>query len=419
MPDTAVARTTDFRAVAGLTGQRLLTWVTPVSRAAPVAFKVPMLRAPTILVAVVLVLLAVGIVMLASTTSGDRTGKKAVPAKVVKRQLAWLAIAVAAGVGSAMLDYHRWRQFAIPLAAATAIALAAVFVPHVGWGTKGARRWVQAGPVRGQPSEMAKLASVVMLASWMTYAGARAARLKEGLLKPLGMMGVLLALIMAEPDFGTTFLIGATGMAVMFVGGARIPHLLTAGAAGAVGFVVAILHDPVRMRRFFAFIDPDRYPKEAYQLRQSLDAFILGGVSGTGLGGSVQKHGYLPEARTDFIFSIVGEELGLRITILVLVLFVVFFICGTAISTRAPDTFGRLLGFGITTTTALQAAMNIAVVTGCMPTKGLPLPFISAGGSNLVVAMISVGILVNIALHSERPVPDDHTRVIKDSVHWA
>lgn len=377
-----------------------------------------MWRAPTILVAAILVLVAIGVVMLASAGGAD-AGRQAAPPHFLEKQLVWLVVAIAAGAASAVaIDYHWWRKLAVPLAVVSVIGLAAVFVPHVGCKVNGARRWVQFFGLRGQPSEFAKFAVIVALATWMTHAGRRAYSLKDGLIIPIGILSVILVLIMGEPDYGTTLLVALAGMTIMLLGGTRILHLFVVGSTGAVFFLLAILHSPERMRRFFAFLDPGQFPEEGYQLRQSLNAFVLGGGSGSGLGRSLQKYGYLPEARTDFIFPIIGEELGVVATITVCVLFVVFFICGMIISLRASDTFGRLLGLGITVMITAQAAINVGVVTGCLPTKGLPLPFISAGGSNLVVALLCSGVLVNIALHSEGTVVDDHTKVIKDSVHW-
>lgn len=374
-----------------------------------------MWRAPTILVVAILLLVAIGIVMIASAGGGRAT----VPSHFLQKQLVWLVVAVAAGVTSAVLiDYHWWRKLAIPLMIVAVIALAAVFIPHVGCRVNGARRWVQIGMLRGQPSEFAKFAVIVALASWMTHAGSRAARLKEGLVIPIGFLSVILALIMAEPDYGTALLVALAGMTVMLLGGSRILHLFVVAVTGGVLFLLAILHNEERMRRFFAFLDPAQFQAEGYQLRQSLNALILGGWNGVGLGKSVQKYGYLPEARTDFILPIIGEELGAVATLAVVLLFVVVFVCGIVISGKASDTFGKLLGFGITVMITLQAAINVGVVTGCLPTKGLPLPFISAGGSSLVVALLCSGVLVNIALHSEGTVEDEHTRAVKDSVHW-
>lgn len=380
-----------------------------------------MWKIQSILVAIVLALLALGIVMLASTSSvkGDSTHND--PQYYLNRQMVWLGVALIAGLISAfVIDYHWWRKVAIPLSLFSIVLLGLVFVPHFGMNVSGASRWIKIGSFRiGQPSELAKLASVVMLASWMTHAGSRANRLKEGLIYPLSGLGVMLILILLEPDFGTTLLVGLVGMAVMFVGGSRISHLVVAGALGVSAFALRLMQNPERMGRIMAFINPEAFPEDAYHLRQSLNAFILGGKWGVGLDDSLQKHFYLPEAHTDFILAIIGEELGVVATMLVVALFVGLMVCGMIISLRSNDMFGRLLGFGLSMSIGLQAAINVGVVTGCLPTKGLPLPFISAGGSSLVISVASVGILMNIARHISGDVNDSHSRAIKDATHWA
>lgn len=379
-----------------------------------------MWRVAGVLVAIVLVLLALGAVMLASTGSVKGGEMHGDPLYYIKKQAIWMVMAFIAAVVSALaIDYHWWRALAVPVFILAVVGLTLVFVPGVGCMVGGARRWIRIGGFRvGQPSEFAKFAVIVILASWMSLMGRKAGRITHGLLMPLCLMGVMLSLIMLEPDYGTTFLVGLTGMAVMFAGGSRPLHLVMAGLVGASGFAWAVMHNEVRYGRIMAFLSPERYPKEAYQLRQSLDAFILGGGWGAGLGESVQKHNYLPEAQTDFILAIIGEELGFPATIMVAVLFAAFFVCGLIIAVKASDAFGRLLAFGITTMISLQAAINVGVVTGCLPTKGLPLPFISAGGSSLVMTMFCVGVLLNVARHAAGRVDDEHTKPIKDNVHW-
>ena len=205
---------------------------------------------------------------------------------------------------------------------------------------------------------------------------------------------------------------------MMYLGGARFGHLATAAVSGLVLIALAIAHNENRMNRFLAFINPERHAKDyAFQLLQSLHAFVMGGADGVGFGQSLQKQFYLPEAHTDFIFAILGEELGLPASLGVLLLFLGLCVCGMRIAFRAADQFGRLLAFGVTLMVTLQAAINIGVVTGCLPTKGLALPFISFGGSSLVVTFAMVGVLANIARQTEADPRRDETRYIHDQTH--
>jgi cell division protein FtsW len=240
----------------------------------------------------------------------------------------------------------------------------------------------------------------------------------KGMIVPLGILGVNLLLIFIEPDFGTTLLIATVGMAMMFVAGVKFSYLLVAALAGLTGFFLAVMRNAERMRRIIAFLNPEKYARhEAYQLWNAIYAFVIGGGTGVGLGQSLQKRFYLPEAHTDFIFAIIGEELGLAASLLVVVLFLAILICGIRISLHAPDGFSRLLGFGLTLMITLQAVINIAVVTGCMPTKGLPLPFISFGGSSMIISMAMIGILINIGRAGITD-EDIERRAIKDRGHW-
>lgn len=269
-----------------------------------------------------------------------------------------------------------------------------------------------------QPSELAKFSIVVFLAWWMARIQRHAGELKRGLIWPLFGLGLCLGLIFIEPDFGTTMLIGVVGMTMMFVGGTRMTYLAVAAVTGLAGFTLAVMQNAERMRRITAFLNPEKYAlDEAHQLLMAIYAFVVGGPYGVGLGQGLQKHSYLPEAHTDFIFAIIGEELGLVFSLLVVILFLAFFLCGLRISLRAPDQFGRLLGFGITLMITVQAAINIGVVTGSLPTKGLPLPFISFGGSSLFMTLGMVGVLLNIASQVADGGREDETRYIKDSTH--
>ena len=367
------------------------------------------------LLTMVVALLALGIVMLASSSSVKGLNELHDPLFFMKRQLVWLFIAVVGAVCVARFDYHWWRKVAIPLAAVSLTLLVLVFVPGIGYKAGGSFRWLRLGPFTFQPSELAKFAVVIALASWMTYSGRRVTRLKDGTVLPLIGLGVVLGLLLLEPDYGATFLVGAVGMLILFAGGARWSYLTVAGAAGACLFAAAVMQNEVRMKRILAFLMPEKYPVQAYHLQQSKVAFMVGQLHGVGLGDSMQKQLYLPEPHTDFIFAIIGEELGFLATGTVVLLFLGLLTCGLIISTKAPDTFGRLLGFGLTMMLCVQAAINIGVVIGCLPTKGISLPFISYGGSNLLISLASVAVLANIALHSLKPTPDPHVKPIRDS----
>ncbi|MFH0879705.1 MAG: putative lipid II flippase FtsW, partial [Lentisphaerota bacterium] len=377
-----------------------------------------MWKTASILVGIALALMTLGIVMLASTSIIQGQSVFHDPNYFLKRQMIWLVIGAVAAAITSRIDYHIWRTFAVPLMLVCVALLVLVLIPHVGTSVKGSSRWLRLGPVNFQPSELAKLSSVILLAWWMARIQRRADEFKRGLFIPLGFLGVILMLIFVEPDFGTTMLIALVGMTMMFVGGSRFSYLLVAGLLGFVAFGLAIMQNAERMRRITAFLNPEKYSQdEAFQLLNAIYAFVIGGGMGTGLGQGLQKRFYLPEAHTDFIFAIVGEEMGMLASLAVVALFIGFFLCGVRISFRAPDKFGKLLGFGITLMITLQAAINIGVVTGCLPTKGLPLPFISFGGSSLLISLSMVGILINIARQASAVMNSKDSNYIQDASH--
>ena len=376
-----------------------------------------MRRTTGTLLFIVAMLLAIGMVMLASTSSVRAAATFHDPYFFLKRQVLWMAIGLLIGLGVLRFDYHWWQKAVIPLSVVAVLLLVLVLVPGVGVRIGGGRRWLRMGPLTIQPSELAKIALVMVLAWWMTKPGRRVGIFLEGILAPCAAIGVVVVLLIAEPDFGTLVLCFLVGMSLVFVGGANWKHLLGLGTLGVIPLAAFVINDPVRFKRILAFLWPDRYPEISYHLIQSKMAFIRGGLFGVGLGESIQKQFYLPEAHTDFILAIVGEELGLVATGAVILLFGGVLVCGLLISSKAPDPFGRLLGFGLTMMLALQAAMNVAVVTGCMPTKGLPLPFISYGGSSMVASLAMICILLNIARHCQPGVKDKHTTTIWDRVH--
>lgn len=312
----------------------------------------------------------------------------------LKRQLLWLGFGIVAAIFVSRWDYRRWKTLAQPLALLSVLLLVLVLI--FGRRINGCQRWLQVGPINFQPSELAKLAIVLMLAYWYDRVPLRAGRLKEGLIVPGVGLGVVMLLILKEPDFGTTALIGAVGWIILFLAGADKRWLFGAAIGGAVLLFMYVRFDPHRWELVMAWWDPEGHPKLAYHYLQAKNAYVLGGLTGVGYLNSSSKHLYLPEVHTDFVLPILGEEFGLLGTLSVVALFTGFFVCGTRIGLRVPDLFGRILGLGITILITLQAMFNICVVTGIFPTKGLALPFFSYGGSNLLVTLVECGILVSV-----------------------
>src|SRR4029077_5981327 len=277
------------------------------------------------------------------------------------------------------------------------IALALCFVPHLGMRINGSPRWGGIGQFGFQPSEIAKVAAVFFLAAWFSPREKTRNTLFRGLLFPLTLVSLLLALIVTEVDLGTTVLIGATALVVMFVAGANPIWLGLVSLTGMGGILFFATQISQRMGRLAAFVNPERFKEDAgLQQMQALIAWGSGGMEGLGLGNGRQKMLYLPYAHTDFIFPMIGEELGLRVSLAVVFLFVVIVVCGMMIALHAKDRFGLLLGCGIVCLIGLQAAVNIGVTTSLLPNKGLSLPFISYGGSNLVECLFGIGLLLNI-----------------------
>ena len=344
----------------------------------------------------VLGMLVIGIVMLFSTSAfaKDSHGDMYF---FIKRQAVWLAVGLIVCTVAGLVDYHFWLRtwwiwFGLAL-----VALAFCFVPHFGMRINGSRRWVSLGPVTFQPSEIAKVAAVFFLAAWFANREKESGKIVPGFIIPFAIVSTALLLIVMEVDLGTTALIGATMFVIMFVAGTRpaLLGLLSLGGLGGILFVAT--HMSERMGRLAAFMDPERFKDDAgLQQMQALIAWGSGGMEGLGLGNGRQKMLYLPYAHTDFIFPMIGEELGLRMSLLVVFLFVVIIVCGMMIALHAKDRFGLLLGCGIVSLLGLQAAVNIGVTTSLLPNKGLPLPFVSYGGSNLAACLFGVGLLLNI-----------------------
>ncbi len=347
-------------------------------------------------------LLAFGMVMLYSS-SMTQTG-----AHYLILQGVWAAVGILGCTAAALCDYRWLKKCSWLIFIAAVVALVLVLIPGVGVYKNGSRRWFDLGIANFQPSEAAKLALIVILA-WYGEKYQREIRtFYRGMVIPGCIIGAVLIPIFLEPDRGTTILLGAVAGLMLLLAGVRWFYFAPPAVLGAGLMALALWSDPVRMRRILSWLNPEETKDGAgYQAWQAMIALGSGGVSGLGMGNSRQKLGFIPEHHTDFIFSIIGEEMGLIATTGVIVGFVVFILCGVYIAWHARDVFGLLLGSGITFLIGLQAFINIGVVTSALPNKGLPLPFISYGGSSLLLMLFAIGVLISIARHGGAPVHDD------------
>jgi cell division protein FtsW len=350
-----------------------------------------------LLLIVMLGLIALGLVMLTSTSAMLAPSDMAAVYGNLRKQCVWLVIGGVACVFLSRYDYQRLLPFAPWLAGLAGVLLALCLVKHIGVTVNGSPRWLKVAGWTYQPSEFAKLALIIYLSWWMGKNQRQTRELGRGFLLPIACTIPLLGLVYKQQDLGTTAIMLGIVVIMMFCAGARLIYLLPVPVMGIAAIVLTSVFIPQRLARWMAFLHPEMYKSGAgYQQLQALIALGSGGLWGLGLGNSVQKMYYLPEVNTDFVFPIIGEELGMWVTLAIVLSFLVMTLCGGWITLHAPDTSGVLLGTGITVMIALQAMMNLAVVTSLMPCKGLPLPFISYGGSNLLTCLAGIGILFNL-----------------------
>jgi cell division protein FtsW len=363
----------------------------------------------TLLIATLL-LLGLGLVMVFSASANMSEERFGSAYLFLRKQVVWDVLGMGALFLCMRIDYHRWQKVALGLLVIAFVLLAAVLV--IGPVVKGARRWIPLGFMNIQPSEVAKLAIIVWLADYLDRHRSQITDLRKGFLPPLIVLGLLCGLILKEPDLGTPMLLGVTGFFLLFLAGARTLHIFMTMGAAALPLYYELFHVGYRYRRLMAFMDPwANASGTGYQLTQSLLAFGSGGLLGKGLGASQLKLFYLPDPHTDFIFPVIGEELGFIGAMTVILLFMFWGARGWHIAKRAPDLFGQLMAAGITCWVLLQAAINMGVSCGLFPTKGLPLPFVSFGGSSLIITMAAVGILLNISARTQaRPAPNRRDR---------
>ncbi len=312
-----------------------------------------------------------------------------------KRQLVWAVIGLGAMLAASRTDYNRLKEWVRPILIVTALCLAAALMSRP---IAGVRRWLRFGPIGLQPAEFAKLASVIFLAYYLDRKHSKTGGLAHGVLIPMSVVGVLLVLIAAGPDIGTPALMFAVAVLLLFIGGSKVHYLLGLLPVALAVLAYEVHKYPYRMKRMLTFLSPFENARgHGYQLAQSILAVGSGGWFGKGFGASQLKLMYLPTPHTDFIFPVICEELGLLGALAMLGLFATLLVRGLRIARAAPNLFGTLLAAGITFTICLQAFFNVGMAIGILPTKGIPLPFVSFGGSSLLATLLGIGILLNIS----------------------
>ncbi|MFU8848140.1 MAG: FtsW/RodA/SpoVE family cell cycle protein [Opitutales bacterium] len=362
---------------------------------APLVSRNPFKHLPPVgffLCLIVLALTFLGLVVLFSASQSMHED----PTTLLRKQVIWLVIASFIGVFAFLVNLEALRSWVYLLGAGSLLLLALVLVPGIGVEVNGARRWMEFGPMRLQVSEIGKLGLLFLMAHYLAAQRRDLDDFVKAYLVPCGILGLFCGLIILEPDFGTAFLCGAVGGILMFLAGTRLKFLIPTGLLALTLFSVAVYHDPVRLQRITSFLDVEgNRADSAYQLWQGILAFGAGGLQGVGLGEGRQQMSFLPEAHTDFIFAIVAEELGFIFTAGVVLLYMTIFFIGVLQLRRAPNLYQYLLVMGALLFITFQALINIGVVTGSLPTKGMSLPFISYGGSNLVLMFTLTGIILN------------------------
>ncbi|MBI4415169.1 MAG: putative lipid II flippase FtsW [Candidatus Kerfeldbacteria bacterium] len=362
------------------------------------------LRPPDyLLIGLMLVLVAFGLLMLSSAGAVVGYEKFGQSDYFFRRQLFSTAVGLLAFFFLSRIDYHVWRKFAFPFLLLSVILLVMVFLPGIGFRAGGASRWILLGNFLLQPAEVVKLTFLVYLAVWLEKHAKGIHDFWYGFVQFLALLGIIVSLIMFQPDLGTVGVIVGLSIVVYFVAGAPYRHLALFGLGATGLFALLIKVAPYRTQRLTVFLNREIDPQGiGYHMNQALLAIGSGGIFGLGLGHSRQKYNYLPEVTGDSIFAIIAEELGLLVAAAVVVLFVVLLIRGFSVARNAPDPFGKYLATGITAGIVLQAFVNIGAISGILPLTGIPLPFISSGGSSLIMAMAGMGMLVNISRQTKK-----------------
>ena len=351
---------------------------------------------------IVAVLVAIGIVMIYSTSAIYAYEKMGDSLYFLKRHLIYLCAGIFLMICAMVVNMQTLRRFSKPIMGFSIFLLALVLIPHIGRETAGARRWFRIGPLNFQPSEFAKIASMIYFADLLTRKEKFIKSFMHGYLPPILVLGVVLGLVLLEPDLGTAMAISIIATLMMLVSGVNVKYIFASFLASIPALYVLLFRVPYRRKRMTIFLNPWSDKRGAgFQIIQSFIAIGSGGLLGVGLGQSRQKLFYLPASHTDFIFSIIGEELGFLGAATVVILFILFVWEGMKITLNSEGKFEKLLSMGLVSLIALEAVINMGVASGVLPTKGLPLPFISYGGTSLIFHLTAVGLLLNIAKSSE------------------
>ncbi len=346
----------------------------------------------------VFVLAIIGVVMISSASAVVSYKLYHNEYSYMIRQLTALGIGILGLILTTIIDYRFWQKTATTLLLITLGLLIAVFVPFIGLHYGGAHRWIDLRFTTIQPSEIIKLTFLVYLAAWLTKKGEGVKSFASGFLPFIAILGLVVFLIMAQPDMGTMSVIAVVATAIFFVSGAKWSHIALFLSGASALFIIFVFSASYRSQRLMVFLNPNRWQEgAAYHINQALVAIGSGGLLGLGFGQSRQKYLYLPMPQTDSIFAVMSEELGFLRVVLIILLYLFIAWRGYRIAARAPDMFARLVATGITTWIAWQALVNIGAMVGLLPLTGVPLPFISFGGSSLVMTLIGVGILLNIS----------------------
>ncbi len=354
------------------------------------------------LLVIMAVILVFGLIMLSSASVAVGLNRFGDGGWFIKGQLKALLAGLAAGYACYHLPYQKWRSWSFVFFIASLVLLLAVFIPGIGMAGKGAARWINLGVANFQPAELVKLTLVLYLAAWFSERGPKVIQnLKTGLAPFVGLMVILFALIISQPDLGTLLVITWIGVVLYFIGGAHPKHLLALLGSGVVMLLLLIKIEPYRMARLTVFLNPSQdVLGVGYHINQALLAIGSGGWFGVGLGQSRQKFLYLPEVTGDSIFAVIAEELGFIVCAVLIALFLALLWRGLTIARQAPDDYGRFVAIGITAWIVGQAFLNIGAITSLLPLTGIPLPLISYGGTALVTTLMGLGILLNISKSS-------------------